>query len=102
MISFALDGITSFSAFPLRLSTYLGLTIAFFSFLYILYALYIKFFTLQAIPGWTSVLVVVLFMGGVQLIFLGILGEYLGRVYEEAKNRPLYIISRTLGLKESK
>jgi len=102
MISFALDGITSFSAFPLRLSTYLGLTIAFFSFLYILYALYIKFFTLQAIPGWTSVLVAVLFMGGVQLIFLGILGEYLSRVYEEAKDRPLYIISRTLGFEESK
>ncbi len=97
MISFALDGITSFSSFPLRLSTYLGLTVAFFSFLYILYAIYIRLFTSRAIEGWTSVLVTVLFIGGVQLIFLGIIGEYLGRVYEETKQRPLYIIRRQLG-----
>lgn len=97
MISFALDGITSFSSFPLRLSTYLGLMVAFFSFLYILYAVYIRLFTNRAIEGWASVLVTVLFIGGVQLIFLGVIGEYLGRVYEETKQRPLYIINQKLG-----
>ncbi|MDD5383221.1 MAG: glycosyltransferase family 2 protein [Candidatus Margulisbacteria bacterium] len=97
MVSFAIDGITSFSAVPLRLSAYLGLAIAFFSFLYILYAIYVRIFTSQAIAGWTSVLVVVLFIGGVQLIFLGIIGEYLSRVFEETKERPLYIIREKSG-----
>ena len=98
MFSFALDGITSFSAAPLRLSTYLGLTVAGLSFLYILYAVYIRLFTRQAIEGWTSVLVTVLFIGGVQLIFLGVIGEYLSRVFEETKQRPLYIVDRQIGL----
>ncbi len=97
MFSFAIDGITSFSAFPLRLAAYLGLIIAFFSFLYILYALYVRIFTSQAIEGWASVLVAVLFIGGVQLIFLGVIGEYLSRVFDEVKQRPLYIISRKIG-----
>lgn len=97
MCSFAIDGITSFSAFPLRLSGYLGLLIALFSFLYILYAVYIRLFTRQAIAGWTSVLVAVLFIGGVQLIFLGVIGEYLSRVFEETKQRPLYIIRKKIG-----
>ncbi|MBN3032900.1 MAG: glycosyltransferase family 2 protein [Candidatus Saganbacteria bacterium] len=97
MFSFALDGLTSFSAFPLRLAAYLGLATAGFSFLYIIYALYIRFFTSRAIEGWASVLVVVLFIGGVQLIFLGVIGEYLGRVYEETKQRPLYLIDKKLG-----
>lgn len=97
MFSFAIDGITSFSSFPLRLSTYLGLITAFFSFLYVLYAVYIRIFTNQAITGWASVLIAVLFIGGVQLIFLGIIGEYLGRVYEETKQRPLYIVSKKIG-----
>lgn len=98
MFAFALDGITSFSAIPLKISTYLGLLTAFLSFSYILYAVYIRIFTSNAIEGWTSVLVTVLFIGGVQLIFLGVIGEYLGRVYEETKERPLYIISRKIGL----
>ncbi len=97
MLSFAIDGITSFSSFPLRLSTYLGLATAFFSFLYILYAIYIRIFTQQAIAGWASVLVAVLFIGGIQLIFLGIIGEYLSRVYEESKARPLYIVDKKIG-----
>ena len=98
MFAFALDGITSFSAAPLRLATYLGLVVAGLSFLYILYAVYIRLFTSRAIEGWTSVLVTVLFIGGIQLIFLGVIGEYLSRVFEEAKQRPLYIISRQIGL----
>ncbi|MDD5594467.1 MAG: glycosyltransferase family 2 protein [Candidatus Margulisbacteria bacterium] len=98
MISFAVDGITSFSAFPLRLAAYLGLVTAFFSFLYIIYALYIRIFTRQAIEGWASVLTAVLFIGGVQLIFLGVIGEYLSRIYDETKQRPLYIIDKQIGL----
>jgi len=97
MFAFAVDGITSFSTFPLRVATYLGLLTAFISFLYILYAIYIRIFTNQAIAGWTSVLVAVLFIGGFQLIFLGIIGEYLGRVFEETKQRPLYIIKNKIG-----
>jgi polyisoprenyl-phosphate glycosyltransferase len=98
MLAFALDGLTSFSAFPLRLATYLGLTAAAFSFLDLIYVGYIRLFTGQAIEGWASVLAAVLFLGGVQLIFLGVLGEYLGRTYEETKQRPLYLVAKKLGL----
>ncbi|MFA6432054.1 MAG: glycosyltransferase family 2 protein [Candidatus Margulisiibacteriota bacterium] len=97
MLSFALDGITSFSTFPLRLATYLGLATAFLAFVYLIYAIFVRMFTNQAIEGWASVLTAVLFIGGIQLIFLGIIGEYLGRVYEETKGRPLYIINDKLG-----
>ena len=97
MLAFAIDGIISFSSFPLRLATYLGLVAASFSFLYILYAVYIRFFTQQAIAGWASVLVAVLFIGGIQLIFLGIIGEYISRVFEETKERPLYIVRKKIG-----
>ena len=97
MFAFALDGITAFSAFPLKLSAYLGLCTAGLSFIYIIYAIYIRLFTNQAIEGWTSVLVAVLFIGGVQLIFMGVLGEYLGRVFDETKGRPLYIVSKKIG-----
>lgn len=96
MFSFALDGITSFSAVPLRISTYMGMIIAFFSFVYIVYAVYLRFLN-KTVAGWTSVLVVVLFMGGVQLVFLGIIGEYLTRVYDETRNRPLYVIQKKIG-----
>jgi dolichol-phosphate mannosyltransferase len=98
MFAFAVDGITSFSSFPLKLSIYLGLLVAFFSFINLVYAIYIRLFTNRAIEGWTSVMVAVLFIGGVQLIFLGVLGEYLGRVFEETKQRPLYIISKKVGI----
>lgn len=98
MMAFAMDGITSFSSLPLRLASYLGLFIVFISFLYILYALYIRFFTDQAIAGWTSVLVAVLFIGSIQLIFLGVIGEYLSRIFQETKQRPLYIIKKKIGI----
>ncbi|MBI5400232.1 glycosyltransferase family 2 protein [Candidatus Saganbacteria bacterium] len=98
MLAFAVDGLASFSPFPLRLATYLGLLGSFSSFLYIIYAICVHLFTSQTIPGWTSVLVAVLFLGGVQLIFLGVIGEYLSRVFDEVKARPLYIVSRKIGL----
>lgn len=92
MIKFALSGITSFSIKPLKLSLILGFIISFFSFLYGLYALYIAFFTDRAITGWTSVIVSVLFIGGIQLFMIGVLGEYLGKLFMENKRRPNYII----------
>lgn len=92
MIKFAFSGITSFSIKPLKLSLVLGFIISFCSFIYGLYALYIAFFTEQAITGWTSVIVSVLFIGGIQLFMIGVLGEYLGKLFMENKRRPNYII----------
>jgi len=97
MLSFAFAGITSFSSFPLYLSTFLGFSVAIVSFFYGAYAIYTKFFTSDVIPGWTSVLLSVLFLGGVQLIAIGVLGEYLSRVYEEVKQRPLYLVAQKKG-----
>ena len=92
MLHFASDGITSFSVKPLKISVYLGFIIAFIAFLYILYAVYIAAFTDKAIAGWTSTIISVLFIGGIQLIMIGILGNYLGKLFMENKNRPNYII----------
>lgn len=94
MIKFAFDGITSFTAFPLHVSTILGICVSLFSFLYAVYAVCIKIFTEEALPGWASVLVAVLFLGGVQLLSLGVIGEYLNRIYTETKSRPAYIVSK--------
>jgi dolichol-phosphate mannosyltransferase len=92
MIRFAFDGITSFSIFPLHIATIFGFIVSLFSFLYAFYAIYKRLFTSEALPGWASVLVAVLFLGGIQLLSIGVLGEYLGRVYSETKSRPIYII----------
>lgn len=94
MIRFALDGITAFSTAPLRMVSYLGFTIATVGFLYALYVLYFKLFTDETVPGWSSVMIVTLLMSGINLITLGIMGQYIGRISEESKNRPLYIIDK--------
>lgn len=102
MIRFALDGVTSFSAKPLRLSLYLGFLFAVFGLFYALYAV-ISHSAGNTMPGWTSLLIMILLIGGLQLISLGIIGEYLARVYHETKNRPLYLVKETVGeLKQSK
>jgi dolichol-phosphate mannosyltransferase len=96
MIRFAIDGITSFSDIPLRFASYLGFTVSAVAFLYALLIIAFKIFSLKPpayTPGWASTIVAVLFLGGVQLMSLGILGQYLGRVYDEVKGRPLYLIS---------
>jgi dolichol-phosphate mannosyltransferase len=96
MVRFAMDGITSFSDIPLRFASYLGFTVSAAAFVYALVVIAFKLFSLKPpgyTPGWASTIVAVLFLGGVQLISLGILGEYLGRVYDEVKGRPLYLIS---------
>ena len=92
MLKFAVDGILSFSQIPLKLSTIFGFICSGISFLFILYGVVVKFlFPSNAISGWASIFVASLFLGGVQLICLGIIGEYLGRIHEEVKGRPLYV-----------
>lgn len=95
MLKFATSGVTSFSVKPLRLSIYLGFVFAFLAFLYGLYATYAFLFTDQAVTGWTSVILSVLFVGGINLLMLGIIGEYLGKLFIENKRRPNYLISET-------
>ncbi len=95
MVKFATSGVTSFSVKPLRLSIYLGFVFAFLAFLYGLYATYAFLFTDQAVTGWTSVILSVLFVGGINLLMLGIIGEYLGKLFIENKRRPNYLISET-------
>ncbi len=95
MFSLALSGISAFSIKPLRFSIYLGLTIAVLAFLYGMYALGVNIFTDRAIPGWTSIVMSVLFIGGLNLLMLGIIGEYLGKMFIENKKRPNYIIAES-------
>ncbi len=97
MIRFAFDGITSFSYAPLQLATYLGFVTAGLSVLFIVIAMVLRLSGAEELKGQATTLISVLFMGGVQLIFLGIIGEYLGRIYNEVKHRPLYIVSEALG-----
>lgn len=92
MFSFAIQGITSFSILPLRIASVLGSIFSISAFLYIVYAIFAKFVLDVAIVGWTSILISVLFLGGIQLIVLGVLGEYLGKMFIETKRRPNYII----------
>jgi polyisoprenyl-phosphate glycosyltransferase len=90
--NFAMDGITSFSSFPLKVWAYFGFMISAFAFLYAVVLAIRKLLHDVDVPGYTSLMVVVLFLGGIQLITLGILGEYMGRVYNEVKGRPLYVV----------
>ncbi len=100
MFAFAVDGMLSFSRLPLRISTFFGFLCAGLSFLLIIYGLVVKaFFPAYAITGWASLFTAILFLGGVQLICVGVLGEYIGRIYEEVKRRPLYIIDEEINCK---
>ena len=91
--TFALEGITSFTTAPLKIATYLGLSTALAAFLYGLYTIYKTIAYGDSVRGYPSLMVVVLFLGGVQLITIGIIGEYLGRMFDEIKGRPLYLIN---------
>ncbi|MHC1704823.1 MAG: glycosyltransferase family 2 protein [Tenuifilaceae bacterium] len=95
MIKFALDGITGFSNSPLRIVTNLGLFISFVAFIIILYALYSHYFLHQTITGWTSLIISSMFIGGIQLLSIGIIGEYISRINTNVRNRPLYIVEKT-------
>lgn len=95
--NFALNGITSFSSFPVRLGVYLGLIVSAVAFIYGVVIMVKTAVTGVDVPGYASLMVVVLFMGGIQLFFLGLLGEYIGRIYKEVKNRPIYMVDKALG-----
>ncbi|KAF1712909.1 glycosyltransferase family 2 protein [Pseudoxanthomonas sacheonensis] len=90
--NFALEGITSFSTAPLRVATYFGLLTAAFSFVFAVWIMVKAALYGDPVAGWPTMMVVILFLGGIQLIALGLIGEYLGRLYDEAKQRPLYLV----------
>ena len=92
MLRFALDGITAFSDLPLKIVTYFGFFVSGIAFLVMMYALYSRFLTPDYEPGWTSLIISVLFIGGIQMIAIGIIGEYLSRMNHNIRNRPLYIV----------
>jgi glycosyltransferase involved in cell wall biosynthesis len=95
--NFALSGITSFSTIPIRMGIYLGLIIAGLAFVYGCYIIIRTLILGIDEPGYASIMVVVLFLGGVQLFCFGLMGEYIGRIYKEVKNRPLYVVERAIG-----
>jgi polyisoprenyl-phosphate glycosyltransferase len=100
MLKFAADGIFSFSSYPLTFIRNFGFFVAGLAFLGILYAICMKvFFPSITVEGWTFIVIAILFMGGVQLIMLGVLGSYIGRIYTEAQARPLYIVKKVYGKK---
>lgn len=92
LVNLAIDGITSFTTAPLRISTYVGTIISVISFVYIVYLVVRPLFGVPTIPGYSSTLAVILFLGGIQLLSLGIIGEYVGRIFNETKGRPLYFV----------
>jgi dolichol-phosphate mannosyltransferase len=96
MVRFALDAVTGFSTAPLRFASHFGLWLVAASVLLILYIAF-GFLTGRAIQGWTSLMLVVVILGAVQMFVLGLIGEYLGRLFLEAKRRPLYIVSDIAG-----
>jgi glycosyltransferase involved in cell wall biosynthesis len=100
MMRFAIDGIVSFSSAPLRLALALGFVVSALSILYGFVAILLKVSGAFTVPGWTSVIFATSLLGGVQLIVLGVVGEYVGRTYLEAKNRPLYIVNQSAGISQ--
>jgi dolichol-phosphate mannosyltransferase len=104
MLKFATDGIISFSIVPLRLAVWAGVAAIFLAFGGIIYALIVRLYFSEThwVRGWTSTFVAILFLGGTQLIFLGFIGEYIGRIYGEVKRRPLYILQERLGFESQR
>lgn len=101
LIDLSIDGITSFTTSPLRWAALLGIMISGVAFIYMIYIIIKTLATGIDVPGYASLMVVILFLGGIQLIFLGIIGEYLGRTFNESKHRPLYFIERYNETKET-
>ena len=95
MINFALEGITSFSIRPLRIISFVGVVCIFISVILILYGLY-SFIVGKALPGWTSIIVSLWFIGGIIILTMGVIGEYIGKIYKEVKNRPRYFIEKKI------
>ena len=102
MIKLSLDAMVSFSYKPLRLASYVGFALSGASVLFLLYVFYEKLFTDRTVPGWSSLMSMSLFFHGITLVILGILGEYVGRIYDETRNRPRYIVESTRGFPSRK
>jgi dolichol-phosphate mannosyltransferase len=95
MLNFAIDGITAFSQFPIRLVTYIGLSMGAFSLVGLFYALYSKFIIGETVKGWTSIFILFTLIGGTQLFCLGIIGEYISRIMNNVLHRPDYLVDET-------
>ncbi|HEY2899790.1 MAG TPA: glycosyltransferase family 2 protein [Polyangia bacterium] len=98
MLRFAIDGITSFSIVPLRFATWLGVLSGLVAMAVAAWAVYVKLFTDEAVAGWTTIMMLVAFAASAQLLMTGVLGEYVGRIYEEVKRRPLYVVAKEINL----
>ena len=96
LISYAIEGIIGYSTKPLRIATGIGTLTAFSAFLYLLIVVIQKLYFGIAIPGYATIIVLILLLGGVQLLCIGIIGEYVGRTFEQSKNRPIYIAKEIL------
>lgn len=96
MLHFGLDGVTSYSKVPLRLAFYMGVVFGLISFSLAAHVMFIKLFTEEAVPGWATITASISLLGGLQLVGIGIVGEYVGRIFEEVKQRPLYLIRAEL------
>lgn len=101
LFSYAFEGILSFSTAPLHIATMLGMCSALAAFVYLIVVIIQKLTAGIDVPGYATIVVLLLFLGGLQLMGLGIIGEYIGKIYEQSKNRPIYITRRTLGVKEN-
>jgi len=93
----AFDGITAFSHFPLRLVVHLGIVVSLAGFLYIVITIMLALVYGRVVPGWTTLMAAVIFLGGVQLMVVGVVGAYIGRIYVEVQQRPLYLIKQKIG-----
>ena len=101
MIALAINAITSFSVVPLRIITTIGLLVFLVSMIASMWVVWVKLFSGTAIPGWASTVLPMTFLGGIQLLSIGVLGEYLGKVYTEVKRRPRYLIDRIVHPEDS-
>ena len=102
LFKYAIDGIVSFTTTPLRLATILGLIVSLLSLIYLIIVIIQKLFFSIEIEGYATIVTLILFLGGIQLLCIGIIGEYLGRTYVETKNRPLYIIREVIDNQKGK
>ena len=100
MIKFAMDGLTAFSYKPLKLSSLLGTVLCVLSIIWLIFSVVLKYIGSVLIPGWACAISIPLFFNGLILMMLGIMGEYIGRIYDESKNRPLYIIREKKGFND--
>jgi dolichol-phosphate mannosyltransferase len=101
LVKLALDGLIAFSHIPLRIVSIFGFVVSLLGFFGIIFVLYLRLLTETTVPGTTTIIICVLFIGGVQLIATGIGGEYIGRIYDEVKQRPQFIVRHTIGFEDS-